>query len=121
MTVPISVLCLLLTAGTLLGLAPEQAQYRREDGKFTNSPDATISAASDTACAISCTAMEPWFCGGFTYHDSGSCDLYKGNEAATCVNPEEAAPPLEVDSSSEPRSYRRQQPTCPGGMKGNIF
>ena len=121
MTSPISVLRLLLTAGSLRGLASEQAQYRWEDGEFNNTVEVSLSAWSTTSCAISCTAMKPWFCGGFTYRDSGACDLYRDREEASiCVNPLEAAPPLVVESVSEPRSYRRLQAnrsTCPGGSK----
>ena len=121
MTSPISVLRLLLTAGSLRGLASEQAQYRREDGEFSNTVEVSLPAWSTTSCAISCTAMKPWFCGGFTYGDSGACDLYRGREEASiCVNPLETALPLVVESVSEPRSYRRlpaNRSTCPGGIK----
>ena len=125
MTSPISVLCLFLTAGSLRGLASEQAQYKREDGSFSNTVEVSLPAWSAASCAIRCTAMKPWFCGGFTYHDSGTCDLYRGREEgeeAICVNPLEAAPPLVVESGTEPRSYRRLQAnksTCPGGIKCN--
>ena len=115
MPTPTSVLCLLITAGTLLGQEPEQAQYRREGGRFTNSPEAILSASSTAACAAGCSRMKAWFCGGFSHHPDGTCDLYRGNDQATC-NPQETAPPLQVDpGSSEPRSYRRrQQSACPG-------
>ena len=121
MTSPIPVLCLLLTAGSLSGLASEQAHYRREDGAFSNAVEVSLPAWSTTSCAISCTAMKPWFCGGFTYHDSGTCDLFRGREeAAICANSPEIAPSLVVERGSEPRSYRRLQAnrsTCLGGIK----
>ena len=114
MTDPIVVLYLLLTTGgTLAVLGSGMDKYRRENGTFANTPTATVSAASKTTCAIRCSSMEPWFCGGFTYHN-GTCDLYRGNEEAAGVNPWEAAPPLEVDTGSEPRSFRRLQSTDPG-------
>ena len=107
-----AVLCLLLMAGTLAAMGAGEDKYtRRENGAFTNTPSTTVPAMSDTACAISCSTMEPWFCGGFTYH-SGACDLYR--ETAACVGPLEVVPSLEVDTGSEPRSYRRLQPTGPG-------
>ena len=113
MTDPIVVLCLLLTAGTLAVLCSGMDKYRRENGTFANTPNATVSAVSKTTCAIRCTSMELWFCGGFTYH-SGTCDLYRGNEEAAGVSPLEVAPPLEVDTGSEPRSYRRLKPSTEG-------
>ena len=119
MTDPIVVLCLFLTAGTLAVLGTDNDTYRRENGTFTNTPSTTVAAASDTACAISCSTMEPWFCGGFTYH-SGTCDLYRDNEV-TGGNAPEAVPPLEVDTASEPRSYRRLQATVPGEGISHLF
>ena len=114
MTDHVVVLYLLLTTGTLAVLCSGYMdKYRRENGTFANTPTATVSAASKTTCAIRCTSMELWSCGGFTYHN-GTCDLYRGNEEAAGVNPWEAAPPLEVDTGSEPRSYRRLQATDPG-------
>ena len=106
-----AVLCLLLMTGTLAAMGAGEDKYRREDGTFTNTPSATVPAASDTACAISCTSKEPWSCGGFTYH-SGTCGLYRAE--ATGVDPLEAAPPLETNTGSQPRSYRRLQSTDPG-------
>ena len=113
MTDPIVVLCLLLTTGTLAVLGAGKDKYRREDGTFTNTPSATVAAASVINCAARCNSKEPWFCGGFSYH-SGTCQLYRSNKEGTCVNPLEAVPPLEVDTGSEPRSYRRLQATDPG-------
>ena len=103
MTDPIVVLCLLLTTGTLAVLGAGNDKYRREDGTFTNTPPATVAAASVINCAARCNSKEPWFCGGFTYHN-GACDLYR-DEADTASNA------LEVDAGSEPRSYRRLKPS----------
>ena len=116
MTGPFSVLCLFLTVGTLLGLGPETAQYRREDYQFTNRPKTKLSKIRFRIdCSAKCTAMKQWFCGGFTYHDDGTCELYEGTAVTTCVNPLDAAPPLTV-GSKRPQSYRRLNSTCPGQM-----
>ena len=113
MTDPIVVLCLLLTTGTLAVLGAGKDKYRREDGTFTNTPSATVAAPSVINCAARCNSKVPWFCGGFTYH-SGTCQLYRSNKGGTCDNPLEAASLLEVDTGSEPRSYRRLQARDPG-------
>ena len=109
MTGPIVVLCLLLTTAALAVLGTGKDKYRREDGTFANTPSATVAAASVINCAARCNSKEPWFCGGFTYH-SGTCDLYRKNEEGTCVNA------LEVNTGSEPRSYRRLP--SPGAGEG---
>ena len=115
MVTPFSILCQLLMVDTLLGLDSKQAQiYRQEEGKFINAPEVTLTARSSMACAARCTAMELWFCGGFTYRNSGVCHLYRGNKEAVCVNPLSAVPGLVVDKGSGPRSYRRLQASCPG-------
>ena len=121
MTSSLSVLYLLMmmTADMLLGLDPKLAQFRREGGTFINSPEATLSVSAMIPCAVSCTAMRSWFCGGFTYYEDGTCALHRGNEESICINPLESVPPLEVDTGSEPRSYRRLQPTCPGDSDSN--
>ena len=118
----LSVLCLLMmmTADMLLGLNPKLAQFRREGGMFINSPQATLSVSAVISCAVRCTAMRSWFCGGFTYYEDGTCALYGGNEEVICINPLEAVPPLVVDTGSEPRSYRRLQLTCPGESDSNL-
>ena len=105
MTDPIVVLCLLLTTSTLAVLGADMDKYRRENGTFANAPSATLSATSVMTCAISCTSVEPLFCGGFTYH-SGTCDLYRDNEEGTL--------PLKVDAGAEPRGYRRLYSTDQG-------
>ena len=109
----IVVLYLLLTTGTLAVLCSGMDKYRRDNGTFANTPNVTVSAASKTTCAIRCTSMELWSCGGFTFH-SGTCDLYRGNEEGSRATPLEVAPPLELDTGSEPRSYRRLKPSTEG-------
>ena len=111
----ISLLCLLLTAGALFAVDPKQSWYRREDGKFRNTSELSLRVPSRMTCAFKCTTTKPWFCGGFTYHDSGTCELFRDTESATC-----AGTALEVDTGSELRSYSRLHSPCPGMLSGSF-
>ena len=103
-------LLLLLLTGSLA------LYWQRQEDAFTDTPDATVSAAYVTICAIRCAGTKLWSCTGFTYlHNTGTCQLYRGSGDDTCVTTTTA--PLTGGDDSGPRSssYRlRQNSTCSG-------
>ena len=78
---PVAVLWLFIMIGPLSVLSVGAAQFRREEGTFNTTPDASVSAPSRFACSAKCASMLPCFCHGFTYHEDGTCDLYRGDKS----------------------------------------
>ena len=93
-------LCLLLPllSSSLARLAIDTNRFRREKGTYTEASVLTVSAVSGITCAVKCTRIEEWFCGGYTYF-TGGCDLYKESWDGLAVTPQD-------DNYSGPFSYR---------------
>ena len=72
---PRAVLWVFVITGPLSVLSAGAAEFRREEGMFNTTPVASVSAPSRLVCSSQCTAMQPWLCRGFTYHEDGACEL----------------------------------------------
>ena len=108
---PIAVLWLFIMIGPLSAMSAGAAQFRREEGTFNTTPDASVSAPSRFACSAKCASMLPCSCHGFTYHEDGTCDLYRGDKdlLETTVTP---------SGAPGASSYRLlPRPMCPGKAK----
>ena len=108
MSDPIVVLWLFIMIGPLSVLSAGAAQFRREEGTFNTTPDASVSAPSRFACLAKCASTLPCPCHGFTYHKDGTCDLYRGDKDL----PETTVTPSGAPGASSYRLLTR--PMCPG-------
>ena len=72
LTIP--TICMSLVAGALAGKAEI---FVREGGSYPDAPNVTVSAHSQIACSLRCTALGECGCQGFSYLTNGTCLLYQ--------------------------------------------
>ena len=100
----ISTICMSLVAGALAGKADK---FVREGGSYPDAPNVTVSAHSEIACSLRCTALGECGCQGFSYLINGTCLLYQDVE----LKDAEVLPPEGKPTPDKPAFFRR--PSAP--------
>ena len=100
----ISTICMSLVAGAL---AAKADIFVREGVSYPDTSNVTVSAHSQIACSLRCTALGRCGCQGFSYLTNGTCLLYQDVGL-------KKTPSAEGDlTSAQPTIYRRPS-ACPG-------
>ena len=107
LTIP--TICMSLVAGALAGKAEI---FVREEGLYLDSPNVTVSAHSEIACSLRCTALGECGCQGFSYLTNGTCLLYQD----VGLKEAEVLPPEGNITTDKPALFRRpaSPSECPG-------
>ena len=118
---PVAVLLLFIMIGPLSVLSAGAAQFRREEGTFNTTPDASVSVSSRFACSAKCASMLPCFCHGFTYHEDGTCGLYRGDKSCQKMQADCQQDPPETTITPSGASGDLPETTItPSGAPGDL-